>query len=815
MMTSLLLWPIRGRYRGREASTQLVGSSGRDNIELAYHLGIIFQVTRRCPMLELRALGAVELRAADGAIVRALTGQPKQLALLAYLAVAGSRSYIARSELLALFWVESDEAAARHSLSQCLYRLRRVLGADALDVLGDSRLRLAPGVVRCDVAGFEEHLAARRWRDALDLYRGELLPGLFFPGMGEFERWLDRKRQELQQAAARAAWSLAEQQLSAGAATECERSATWALALDPSNEEAVRTIMRGLAAVGAVAPALALGEKLRSTLAVEYDLQLSAESKRLINRLHDGQEATGSLPALPATADPPTTAAVVTVQADVLATLPAGRSPRARLPTARVSLVLVAALLLSGVWIARRGARASAPTRSIVVLPLTHADDPDVQYFADGLHETLIASLARISSLHVITRPSALRYGAEAQALPLTDVIVEGSVSRTGDSIRIELMLTGTRPPRPLWNRTYQAHLRNAERVIGSITENIAAHSGVSLTPEEAATLARTHDVDPVAYDLWMRASFHASRRTGPATRACIGFAEEAIRTAPEYAPAYQVLADCYNLLPWVSSYSMREANRHATTAARRALALDETAAGAHASLAYALAHYEGDWDAAEREFRRALELNSGLETAHADLGWLLAWLGRFDDALVHVRTAERLNPLSPQAALRVAMVLHLARRHDAAIASARRALEMDPAFMFAHERLYWFYRAKGMHAEALAAVQRAAELAGPDDPRRRCQVAQALAGIGRRDEARAVLDELLALPAAERVPPVCVAQVYLSLGDLEHSIDWLERSHQDGDAMGLLKEWYVYDPLRSHPRFRELIHRLNFPQDP
>jgi eukaryotic-like serine/threonine-protein kinase len=274
---------------------------------------------------------------------------------------------------------------------------------------------------------------------------------------------------------------------------------------------------------------------------------------------------------------------------------------------------------------------------------------PRVQYFADGLHETLIASLARISSLHVITRPSALRYGAERQAHPLTDVIVEGSVSRTGDSIRIELMLTGTRPQRPLWKRTYQAHLRNVERVIGSITENIAAHSDVSLTTEEAATLARTDDVDPDAYDLWMRASFQASRRTGPATRACIGFAEEAIRTAPVYAPAHQVLADCYNLLPWVSSYSMREANRHATAAARRALALDETAAGAHASLAYALAHYEGDWDAAEREFRRALELNSGLESAHADLGWLLAWLGRFDDALVHVRTPTRVPGTLPR----------------------------------------------------------------------------------------------------------------------------------------------------------------------
>jgi serine/threonine-protein kinase len=248
--------------------------------------------------------------------------------------------------------------------------------------------------------------------------------------------------------------------------------------------------------------------------------------------------------------------------------------------------------------------------------------------------------------------------------------------------------------------------------------------------------------------------------------------------------------------------------------AARRALALDETLAPAHAALGYAKGHYDWDWQGAEQSYRRALQLDPALESAEEDLAWLLSWLGRYDDALLHARKAEQLNPFSPQAVLRVAMILHFARRHDEAIAKARQAIVLDSAFMFGYDRLHWAYFGKGLHAPAVAAAERAVALSGPRDVRRKAFLAHAYAMNGRKSEARALLQQLLDLRGEAYVPPTAIAIVYVGLGDKQSALTWLERGYDGRDGgMVLLKAFPVWDPLRNDPRYTTLLAKMKFPE--
>ncbi|MEO7713733.1 MAG: protein kinase [Gemmatimonadaceae bacterium] len=485
-----------------------------------------------------------------------------------------------------------------------------------------------------------------------------------------------------------------------------------------------------------------------------------------------------------------------------------------------VAIVVAAAGVGAGILVVKVTGGREESIRSLVVLPLDNlAGDAEQEYFVEGMHDALTGALAQISALRVIPRKSAMRYKGSGKSVPEiarelgVDAVIEGSVFRAGETVRIQVQLVRARPERHLWAKSYEGDLGDALRLIAQVSQSIATEVQAQLTPGEVKRFTDRSPVNPEAYDAWLRASYHASRRTGSDAKACIRHAGQAIRIDSSYAPAYQILAECYNTMTFVSTASPHETFPQAKRAARKALALDPTLAPAHSSLAYALAHYDWDWDAAERAYRRALELNPALDGAHGDLGWLLAWLGRFEEALIHVRTAERLNPLSVQAALRVAMVLNLARRHDEAIAVARRAMDMDPGFMFAYDRLYWGYHGKGMHREAVGFAERSVQLAGSQDVTRRAFLAHAYALIGRTAEARAILDELLVLRRKAYVPGSSIAAVYVGLGELDNALHWLEVAYQGREAnLVLLKTFSLWDPLRGDPRFQGIVRRMGFP---
>ncbi len=527
--------------------------------------------------------------------------------------------------------------------------------------------------------------------------------------------------------------------------------------------------------------------------------------------------------ATPATPAPTTiaTPAARPASPDAPPSAPVTRARRLRAARWGAAILALALGLTFGGRAMKKSAPAGSRIPSLAVLPLANlTGDPKQEYFVEGMHEALIAELAQTSVLRVISRTSTMHYKGSGKSVPeiagelAVDAVVEGSVSRAGDAIQIKLRLIGVRPERHLWTQAYERSLRDVPALHHEAALAIASELQVTPSPEPGRESPTPRAVHPAAYEAWLKGSYHASRRSGADLHACVAYGNEAVAIDSTYAPAFQLLAQCYNIMTFATASPPREMFAYAKAAARKALALDGNLAGAHAAVAYALAVYDWDWPAAERAYRRALQLNPGLEDVQGDYAFFLAWLGRYDEAMAHARRAEQLNPVSPQASLRVAMVAYLARSYDEAIAEAHRAIELDRTFMYAYDRLHWAYEAKGMYDEAVAAAERAADLAGPSDLRRRAFLAHAYGMAGRRDRAQAILDQLLMLQRQTYVPPFAIAAAYVGLGDTAQALQWLERGYdgRDGD-MVMLKAFPIWDPLHGNPRYEALLRQMRFPE--
>ncbi|MGZ3333441.1 MAG: BTAD domain-containing putative transcriptional regulator [Gemmatimonadaceae bacterium] len=795
-------------------------------------------------MVELSTLGILDLRRADGTAIQSVLQQPKRTALLAYLAISNSSSYQRRDTLMALFWPESGKDSARHSLSQAVYMLRQALGSDAILTRGDEEISVAPGAVDCDAAAFQTAAKECRYADALELYSGDFLTGLHLDGASEFERWVDTTRDALRQLAGHAAWTLAEQQLRRGAVVEAQRSAKRAVNLGPADEDEARRFLRRLAEVGETVAAVSLYEHLKNVLARELELKPSEETQKVIESIRQGvrtsrkpidpltmtresgetesndSEAVAAAAdrAFPETKDSESPISSPTKALDAQPSDPRLARSRARASLAAAAVVLGALTVIS--WVERRSSEPTTHITSLAVLPLDNLTrDSRQDYFVDGMYNGLIGELAQISALRVISSSSASRFaGTDASIAEIArelkvDAILKGGVMRRGDSVGVMVQLIAASPERELWSGSYTRNLRDVLSLHDEVARAIATEIEVRLTARERQHIGGARRVDPAAYDAWLAGTYHASRRSGGDLDACFHFARRAVAADPGYAPAYELLAECYNIGTFVNTSFPGEMFEESKRAARHALELDETLASAHATLAYAKAHYDWDWESAEQSYRRALQMNPTLESAEEDLAWLLSWAGRFDEALSHARKAKQLEPFSPQASLRVAMILHLARRDDESIAEANHAIELDSAFMFAYDRLHWAYYGKRQHGAALAAAKRAVALSGPGDVRRQAFLAHAYAMNGQRTEARALVGQLLKLQHETYVPPTAIAIAYLGLGEKEKALDWLERGYdgRDGD-MVLLKVFPVWDPLRDDPRYRALLRKMRFP---
>jgi len=485
-------------------------------------------------------------------------------------------------------------------------------------------------------------------------------------------------------------------------------------------------------------------------------------------------------------------------------------------------LILFVAAAGAGYYFFSQRLAFNPPDKSIAVLPFENlSPDPDNAYFADGMQDEILARLSKIADLKVISRTSTEKYKSApdnlreiAKQLGVGNVL-EGSVQRSGDSVRVNVQLINALNDAHLWGDIYDRKLTDIFAVESDIAKTIADTLRVKLTGAEKQMIAAQPTSDLTAYDLYLKGRLLWSKRGGENLRQAIAFYEQAIALDPSYALAYAGLAEAYVLLPFYTATAPLEAFPKGKAAALKALQLDDRLAEAHTALAYLL--YLGDMDMAgsTAEFQRAIALKPNYATAHQ---WYQngtpTVFGRFDQAIAEGKRAIELDPLSPVINTDLGYTLINARRYDEAILQLRKTLEIDPTFYYAHYTLGMALQLKGDLPDAIAEYTKAQRLT---DNNLLARVLLAVAKAQSRDKKAAVqmLAELEELSRNRYVSAYSRALLYLSLNNPEEAIRWLEQGIADHEGRPLtwIKVDPLLDPLRGDPRFEALVQKVVGPK--
>ena len=458
--------------------------------------------------------------------------------------------------------------------------------------------------------------------------------------------------------------------------------------------------------------------------------------------------------------------------------------------------------------------------RSLAVLPLESlSSEASQDYFADGMTDELISDLGQISALRVISRTSVMTYKHARKPLPQiarelnVDAVVEGTVLRSGDQVRITAQLIEAATDKHLWSQSYEGELRDTLTLQNKVASAIADQIRINLNPQEQAALKNTKFVNPQAYEFYLKGRYFWNKRTADGLKVALAYFNQAVDEDPKYAQAYSGLADTYALLgDWqYAAMTPKEALPKAKAAAIKALELDSTLGEAHNSLAFVLDGFDWDLDAGGKEFRQAIDLNPSYATAHHWFAWHLSLLGRYDEAIAEMRKAENLDPLSLIINADLAELLVLAHSYDESIRQSNKTIEMDPNFAMAHNQLAQGYLEKHMYSEAVTELEKAVRLSG-GSPTCIANLARAYAASGKRSEAIRLLSGL-----QKRSNPTYsygseIATIYASLGNRDQAMNWLEKAYEERFNPGVLLR-PGFDPLRSDPRFEDLVHRIGLPR--
>jgi len=470
---------------------------------------------------------------------------------------------------------------------------------------------------------------------------------------------------------------------------------------------------------------------------------------------------------------------------------------------------------------AARTEAATVPDKSIAVLPFDNLSrDPDNAYFAEGVQDEILTRLAKIGDLKVISRTSTEKYKSApanlreiAQQLGVAH-IVEGSVQKANDQVRVNVQLINALTDAHLWADTYDRKLLDIFSVESDIAKTIADTLQAKLSGSEKTAISKKPTANPEAYELYLKARFFWNKRTGADLKTAAQYFERAVTADPSYGSAYAGLAQSYLLIPVFGAGAPRDFFPKATVAAHRAIKLDETSAEGHSALAM-LVLFDFKFKESEEEFRRAIELNPNYATAHHWFGnSLLVTLGRFDEAIKEGERAVELDPLSLIINADLGSTLMIARRYDEAIAQLRRTLALDGNFGYAHWNLGEALYLKGDIPAAISEYEKAAAL--DDDPQILALLGRAYADTGKREQALEILQKLNEKGQQHYVRKYLYTVVYTGLGDKATAIDYLEKANEDGDTPDTtwLKVDPIFDPLRSEPRFQQLIAKM-FPPNP
>ncbi|MDP9114414.1 MAG: tetratricopeptide repeat protein, partial [Acidobacteriota bacterium] len=489
---------------------------------------------------------------------------------------------------------------------------------------------------------------------------------------------------------------------------------------------------------------------------------------------------------------------------------------------------LCAILLLAGVAIRISGARLFSPTKpalpeapSIAVLPFQNLGNTKDESFADGLTEDLIDSLGRVQGLQVVARTSAFQFRSKAldirqigKALNVRTVL-EGSVRTDGNRIRITTQLDDTSNGYRLWSNSYEGSFENAmfvqrdisQEIVAALREEFATAGGA---PDLIFAPRKAFPLQAETYQDYLRGVYFWNKHTTDSIETAIGYFQKAIAEEPDYAPSYTGLARCYMDAPSRGDSRARDIAPRIKELALKAAALDSSLAEAHIDLAF-VSFLNYDWDGAEAEFKKGLQLNPGDAVAHRIYSTYLAAVGRMGDALAEDKISQRLDPVSPYMLEGIARSLYRMRRYDEAIVQFRKVLALDPQFGIAHLGLAKIYIQKRMDKEALAELQLALQLIGKH-PSSIAELARLYARSGKTAEAQKILQDFLEQSRHGSFPPKPISDVYLALGDKESALEWLAKAVRARDTnLGLTTD-PSYDAIRSDPRFAELLQEAKLP---
>jgi TolB-like protein/Tfp pilus assembly protein PilF len=453
---------------------------------------------------------------------------------------------------------------------------------------------------------------------------------------------------------------------------------------------------------------------------------------------------------------------------------------------------------------------------SLAVLPLENlSGDPAHDYFADGMTEALITSLAKIKALRVISRTSAMQYRGARKSLPQiarelnVDAVIEGSVIRADDRVRIAAQLIYAITDQHLWAESYDRDFRDILSLQSQIARQVADQVRIVLTPEERARLNSVRQVNPEAHEWYLKARYHWNKRTEESVNKALSYFRRAIDADPTYAQGYAGLADAYNILGYYNALPPFEAYPKGKAAAIKALELDHFFAEPHATLGVVKRDFEWDWSGAEQEFQHAIDLNPGCVDAYHWRGTLFSMLGRHADALREKSRALELDPLSVVIRTDLGRMFYFSRDYDRSIEQYRAALDMDPSFVSAHLWLAHVYQQKGLLEEAIEELKTGVHLSS-HSPYALARLGHGYALAGKLNEARSLLDQLHALSSQRYVSPYDLAIIHVGLHEIDNAIAWLLKAcDQRSLWLGYLNVEPHLDPLRSDPRFHHLIQRI------
>jgi serine/threonine protein kinase/tetratricopeptide (TPR) repeat protein len=458
---------------------------------------------------------------------------------------------------------------------------------------------------------------------------------------------------------------------------------------------------------------------------------------------------------------------------------------------------------------------------SVAVLPFVNSSgDPNREYLSDGITESLINSLSQLPNLKIKSWDSVFRYkGRETDAKLVgrqlgVRAIFKARLTQRGDTLAISAELIDVQNDTHIWGQQYNRKLTDILALQDEIVKEITATLRLRLTGEEEKRLAKRYTANPEAYQDYLKGRYWWNKRTKEGLNKAIEYLQQAVAKDPTYALAYDGLADCYSLLAYYGFVDSKEGYPRAREAALKALEIDDSLAEAHTSLVFVKTFYDWDWSGAERESQRAIELNPRYATAHQWYGDALIQMGRLQEAIAEEKRAVELDPFSLVINRDLGDALYLARQYDQAIEQYRRTLELDPNFITVHGGLGAAYLHKSLYKEGIAEFEK--ELAiSPHSAYPLAGLGYAYAVTGRRAEAQKLLDQLNQLSKQEYVPAVFRAQIYAGLGEKDQAFEWLEKSYEDRSIANLaeIKVDPQFDPLRSDPRFQDLLRRMKLPQ--